>query len=59
MSQEIQAKAVEVMSEVETVTGTVLPDPAPATNIVPLEEADEPLSAEIRKRMDQIDMSEP
>ncbi len=58
MSQEITAKATEVLTEVETVTGTVLPEPAPAANIVPLETADAALGGEIRKRMNEIDMND-
>ncbi|RYH10316.1 toxic anion resistance protein [Tropicimonas sp. IMCC6043] len=58
MSQEIQAKATEVETQVKEITEVQLPEPAPAANIVPLEQADAALGAEIRKRMDQIDMGD-
>ncbi|PRY25373.1 uncharacterized protein YaaN involved in tellurite resistance [Aliiruegeria haliotis] len=58
MSQEVQKKAAEVVTAVEEVTAVVLPEPAHATDIVPLEEADAPIGAEIRKRMDEIDMGD-
>ena len=54
MSDKIKNKAVEAETLVQEVTAVALPEPA--ANVVPLEEADEPVSAEIRKRMDQIDM---
>jgi uncharacterized protein YaaN involved in tellurite resistance len=57
MSQEVQKKASQAVIEVEKVVGTVLPELAPATDIVPLERADAAVSAEIRRRMDEIDMS--
>ena len=58
MSQEITAKATEVLTEVETVAATVLPEPAPAANIVPLASADAEVGGEIRKRMNEIDMND-
>ncbi|SDI49745.1 toxic anion resistance protein [Aliiruegeria lutimaris] len=58
MSQEIQAKATEVETQVKEVTEVQLPEPAPAANIVPLAEADEMLGGEIRKRMAEIDMGD-
>ncbi|SNS20092.1 toxic anion resistance protein [Tropicimonas sediminicola] len=58
MSQEVQKKAAEVLTQVEEVTAVILPEPAPAADIVPLEAADAPVSAEIRKRMDEINMSD-
>ncbi|KIC46933.1 tellurium resistance protein [Ruegeria sp. ANG-S4] len=54
MSEDIKNKAVQAETLVQEVTAVALPEPQ--TEIVPLEEADEPVSAEIRKRMDEIDM---
>ncbi|CUH45739.1 toxic anion resistance protein [Ruegeria atlantica] len=54
MSDDIKNKAVEAETLVQEVTAVTLPDPT--AEIVLLEEADEPVSAEIRKRMDEIDM---
>ena len=54
MSDEIKNKAVEAETLVQEVTAVALP--APQAEVVSLEEADEPVSAEIRKRMDEIDM---
>ena len=58
MSQEIQAKATEVETQVKEITTVQLPEPAPAANIVPLAEADEALGGEIRRRMTEIDMGD-
>ncbi len=54
MSDEIKNKAVEAETLVQEVTAVALPEPQ--AEVVSLEEADEPVSAEIRKRMDEIDM---
>ena len=54
MSDAIKNKAVEAETLVQEITAVALPEPA--TEVVSLEEADEPVSAEIRKRMDEIDM---
>ncbi|WP_424831195.1 toxic anion resistance protein [Ruegeria sp.] len=54
MSDTIKNKAVEAETLVQEVTAVTLPDPQ--ADIVPLEEADEPVGAEIRKRMAEIDM---
>ncbi|WP_420584610.1 toxic anion resistance protein [Ruegeria sp.] len=54
MSDAIKNKAVEAETLVQEVTAVALPEPV--AEIVSLEEADEPVSAEIRKRMDEIDM---
>ena len=56
MSENIREKAERSLAEVEEVTAKVLPDPAP--EVVPMEAADEEQRAEIRKRMDEIDMSD-
>lgn len=58
MSQEIQQKAAETLAEVADVTATILPEPVPAAEVVALDAADPALGAEIRKRMDQIDIAD-
>ncbi|MBJ6371479.1 toxic anion resistance protein [Sedimentitalea arenosa] len=56
MSDNVRKKAEETVTKVQEVTGVVLPEPA--SDIVPLEKADAPVSAEIRKRMGEIDMND-
>ena len=58
MSEKIRQKAEAALSEVEEVSRTILPEPADANAIVPLEKADAPVGAEIRKRMDEVDMGD-
>ena len=58
MSAETRAKAQETLAMVEEVTAATLPEPIEAGAIVPLAEADAPVSAEITKRMAEIDMSD-
>jgi len=58
MSQKIRQKAEAALAEVEEVSRTILPEPADANAIVPLEKADAPVGAEIRKRMDEVDMGD-
>ena len=58
MSENIRQKAEAALAEVEEVSRTILPKPADANAIVPLEAADAPVGAEIRKRMDEIDMAD-
>ncbi|WP_300032236.1 toxic anion resistance protein [uncultured Roseobacter sp.] len=58
MSETIREKAQAALAEVEQVTAVVLPEPAEATAIVPLAEADAPASAEITRRMAEIDMED-
>ena len=55
MTEDIRKQAAATLKDVEEVTAVLLPEPA--TALVPLEEADKPTSAEIRKRMDEIDMA--
>lgn len=55
MSDITQQKAQANTAAVEEISAVVLSEPG--TEIVPLKDADEPVSAEIRKRMDEIDMS--
>ena len=54
MSDEIKNKAAQAEKLVQEVTAVALPEPK--AEVISLEEADEPVSAEIRKRMDEIDM---
>ncbi len=54
MSDEIKNKAVEAETLVQEVTAVALPEPT--AQIISLEEADDPVGAEIRKRMDELDM---
>ncbi len=58
MSENIRQKAEAALAEVEEVSRAILPEPADANAIVPLEAADAPVGAEIRKRMDEIDMED-
>ena len=56
MSEAIREKAAATLADVEKVTAVVLPEPK--GELVPLAAADAPTSAEITKRMDEIDISE-
>lgn len=56
MSDTVRQKAEKSLAMVEEVTAVVLHEPT--GDIVPLAQADAPVSAEIRKRMDEIDMSD-
>ncbi|MEC7300267.1 MAG: toxic anion resistance protein [Pseudomonadota bacterium] len=58
MSENIRAKAADTLKEVEAVTAVVLPEPAPADALVPLAQADAPTSAEIEKRIGELDMTD-
>ncbi|MGH1576394.1 toxic anion resistance protein [Planktotalea sp.] len=58
MSSTIQAKAQETLSLVEEVNAVVLAEPTDANAVVPLAEADAPVSAEITKRMGEINMDD-
>ena len=58
MSETIRKKAESALAAVEEVTAVVLPEPADANAIVPLADADAPVGAEIRARMDEIDMGD-
>ena len=58
MSDNIRQKAEASLAEVEEVSRVILPEPAEANAIVPLAQADPAQGAEIRKRMDEIDMSD-
>ncbi len=58
MSETTRQKAESTLAEVEKATATILPEPADAAAIVPLKDADAPVSAEITKRMGEIDMGD-
>ncbi|WP_375175632.1 toxic anion resistance protein [Pseudooceanicola sp.] len=58
MSENIRAKAAETLKQVEEVTAVVLPEPKAHDALVPLAEADEPTSAEIEKRIGELDMGD-
>ena len=58
MATTIQAKAQETLAIVEEVNAVVLPEPTDANAVVLLADADAPVSAEITKRMNEIDMDD-
>ncbi|MEM6578226.1 MAG: toxic anion resistance protein [Pseudomonadota bacterium] len=58
MSETVREKAEAALAEVEELSQVILPEPKEATAIVPLAEADAGAGAEIRKRMDEIDMTD-
>jgi uncharacterized protein YaaN involved in tellurite resistance len=57
MSESIRTEAAATLAAAEEVTTALLPVPAPATEIVALEEAPAPQAEEIRRRMAEIDMT--
>ena len=54
----VQAKAAEASAEVESVTNAVLIEPSAANAIVALDQADAATGSEIKKRIDEIDMTD-
>lgn len=58
MSETVRKKAETSLAQVEEVTAVVLPEPAQPDAIVPLADADATASAEIRARMDEIDITD-
>jgi len=54
MAETIREQAQAALKEVEEISAVVLPEPS--TELVPVEKADKPTSAEIKKRMDEIDL---
>ena len=58
MSDTVRKKAEQDLAMVEEVTAITLPEPREAGAVVPLEQADPAQSAEIRARMDEIDMED-
>ena len=58
MATSIQAKAQETLAIAEEVNAVVLAEPTDATAVVPLAKANKKVSAEITKRMAEIDMED-
>ncbi len=58
MSDTVREKATQSLALIEEVTAVHLPEPADANAVVALEQADAPQSAEIRARMDELDMGD-
>ena len=58
MSETVRQKAADALALVEEVTAVTLPEPMDAGAIVSLEAADQPQSAEIKRRMDELDMAD-
>ena len=56
MTEDIRQQAAATLSEVEKVTAVLLAEPS--TALVPLAEATPPVAAEIRKRMDELNMAD-
>jgi len=54
----IQTKAAEVMDQVKEIANNVLAEPTAAGAIVPLDHADPVVGSEIKKRIDEIDMTD-
>ncbi|NBQ28547.1 MAG: toxic anion resistance protein [Rhodobacteraceae bacterium] len=54
----IQTKAAEVMDQVKEIANNVLAEPTAAGAIVPLDHADPFVGSEIKKRIDEIDMTD-
>ncbi|MHA6262827.1 toxic anion resistance protein [Arenibacterium sp. CAU 1754] len=55
MSDTVRKKAEDTLAMVDELNAVILPEPT--AEVVPLAKADAPLGMEIRKRMDEIDMS--
>ncbi len=55
MTDTVRDQAATALAEVEKVTAAVMPDPV--ATVVPLDAAPAPQAAEIKKRMDEIDMT--
>ncbi|RBI70529.1 toxic anion resistance protein [Roseovarius sp. TE539] len=58
MSEKVRREAEQAIADVEKVSAQLLPKPADAGDIISLDKADEPSSAEITKRMAEIDMGD-
>ena len=57
MTETVRTEAQQALAEVEKVTAVILPEPKPAGEVVALAEAPAPVAEEIRRRMDEIDLS--
>lgn len=58
MSDTTRQAAEAALAQAERLTAVVLPEPAPATQVTPLDQANPPVSEEIRKRMAEIDLTD-
>ena len=58
MSETVRAKAEQALSMVDELNAVVLPEPKAADAVVPLAEADAPMTEEIKSRMAEIDMAD-
>jgi len=58
MSETTRQKAEAALADVEAVSRAILPEPSDANAIVALDQADAPQSAEITRRMGEIDMAD-
>jgi uncharacterized protein YaaN involved in tellurite resistance len=58
MSETTRQKAKAALADVEAVSRAILPEPSDANAIVALDQADAPASAEITRRMGEIDMAD-
>ena len=58
MSENVREKAAQSLAMVEEVTAVILPEPTQANEVITLEQADAPQGAEIRSRMDELDMDD-
>ncbi|MEM8776267.1 MAG: toxic anion resistance protein [Pseudomonadota bacterium] len=58
MSEDVRSKAEAALAQVEELNQVILPEPKEANAIVPLAKAEPAEEAEIRKRMDEIDMTD-
>ena len=56
MSEAVRQQASQSLAMVEEVTAVILPEPKDANAVVTLEQADAPVGAEIRARMNELDM---
>ena len=54
MTKNVREKAATDLKAIEDVTAVILPEPS--TELVPFAKASKPVAAEIKKRMDEIDM---
>ncbi|MET4101986.1 uncharacterized protein YaaN involved in tellurite resistance [Roseovarius sp. MBR-78] len=58
MSETTRQQAEAALADIEIVSRATLPEPSDANTIVPLDKADAPQSAEITRRMAEIDMGD-
>jgi uncharacterized protein YaaN involved in tellurite resistance len=51
-------QATQLSTDVDIIAANTLPEPTQADSVIPLEQADAALGAEIKKRIDEIDMTD-